>query len=110
ADGAVEYPEDCQRANQPQAAVARQAEVVVKLEDEGDEILPREAAGTPLPLAQHRGGVWLKVEHPWWQIVVLAGGRIVARHGGQQRRVSPLVRLLQVPDQALRLGGLQAFD
>ncbi|MNJ53249.1 hypothetical protein D3C77_486300 [compost metagenome] len=40
----------------------------------------------------------------------LAGGRIVARHQGQQRGVARFVRELHVPDLQARVGRLDALD
>ncbi len=98
ADEAVEEPEHRHPAHQVQAPVPRQGQVVVELQDPGNQVRRLEAAGRPEALADFLAADRVEVEH-----VVLDLGAGLARHGGEQRRMPARLGILHVPHQLSRI-------
>ena len=108
-DEAIDHPGDRHDTHQPQPPVARQRQVVVELEDEGHEVLAREAAFAPVARTHRLAGHRVDVLHHWALVIRVASGRIVARHQRHQRGMAGLAGELHVPDLHARVGLLDAL-
>ncbi|MNZ82374.1 hypothetical protein D3C78_1010700 [compost metagenome] len=109
-DETIDHPGNRHQAHQQQTPVVGQGQVVMKFQNERDEVLRLKAAFPPVAMPGLFTTHGVQVKHLIWLFERLARDGVVAWHCCEQRGVPPFIRVLHVPDLKLGMLPLQPVD